>query len=84
MDEHLIEYSFLEELTLTPYPFKEGIRMLKDRNPALLANSHFKNPFGDEVAQEAEVIETNAIADENGNLLWLRRVSVPPPVFGRS
>jgi hypothetical protein len=58
--------------------------MLKDRKPVMLANSHFQNPFGDEVAQEAEVIETNVIADENGNLLWLRRVSEPPPVFGRS
>lgn len=64
---------------------KAVLRMLKKRKKHVLSPvGSFRNPFGDEVAQAAEVTETNAITDENGDQHWLRRVSGSPSVFGRN
>lgn len=44
----------------------------------------FPQPFGNEVAEIAERMESSAVADENGEQHWLRKITDLPPVFGRS
>lgn len=44
----------------------------------------FPDPFGNEVAETAERMESSAVADEHGEQHWLRKITDLPPVFGRS
>jgi hypothetical protein len=43
----------------------------------------FPDPFGDEIAETSERMETSAVADENGEQMWLRQL-INPSIFGRS
>ncbi|MBH0175601.1 hypothetical protein ACQCVB_01445 [Fictibacillus phosphorivorans] len=56
----------------------------KRKKPVISPVGDFQNPFGNEVVQMEEVTETNAMTDENGDQLWVRRVSCAPPIFGRN
>ncbi|KZE63923.1 hypothetical protein AWM68_12490 [Fictibacillus phosphorivorans] len=59
--------------------------MIKKRKKPLVSPvGSFLNPFGDEVSQEEEVVEMNAIPDPHGDQLWLRRVHGSLCVLGRS
>jgi hypothetical protein len=58
--------------------------MLKKKIRRQISPFHrFPNPFGDEVAETAERMETSAVTDENGEQTWLRQL-INPSIFGRS
>lgn len=56
----------------------------KRKKPVLSPVGEFQNPFGDEVVQMEDAAETNAMTSENGDQIWLRRVSCAQPIFGRN
>jgi hypothetical protein len=44
-------------------------------------NGNFPNPFGDVLAEKAELLEAEAMANEIEVQTWLRSLSAPPPAF---
>lgn len=59
--------------------------MIKKRNEPLVSPvGSYQNPFGDEVSHAEETMEMNAIPDEHGDQLWIRRVNGALSVLGRN
>jgi hypothetical protein len=56
----------------------------KRKRPELSPVGSFQNPFGDEAAQTAEVMETYEVGEPTGCQPWLRGISGPPPILRRN